>query len=177
MAPPAAPTNRPLRTPGNRVIQGLLLVAGAALLGFSAGAGRIDFYWTPLIIGVVYLLAALVDGPPGGYWATALGFTGWGLAVAYAGAMRPPQIDVAGVYVGGVGLSVVLAALLRGRGFAVSEAGLGLTIAGAGAVLALSPRIDALLDASTYALVIAVVGALNVAGGAWGLRRPRAAPS
>lgn len=176
MAPSAAPTHRPFRTPGHRVIQGLLLVAGAALLGFSAGAGRIDFYWTPLIIGLVYLVAALVDGPSGGYWATAVGFTGWGLAVVYAGSVRPPQIDVAGVYLGGVGLSVVMTALLRARGFAVSEAGLGLTIAAAGAVLALSPRIDALLDASTYALAIAAVGALNVAGGAWGLWRSPAAP-
>ena len=36
---------------------------------------------------------------------------------------------------------------------------------------ALSPRADVLVDASTYAVAIAVIGALNAAGGAW---RPRA---
>ncbi len=169
-SPDASPTG-PVRTPGNRMIQGLLLAGGAALLEFSAGADRIGFYWTPLIIGAIYLVAALVDGPLGGYWATALGFTGWGLAVAYAGASRPLDVDIAGLYLAGVGLAVLAAALLRARGVAVSETGLALTIVGAGVVLALSPRVDALLDASTYALAIAVVGALNVAGGAWQRRR------
>jgi len=88
----------PLRTPGNRVIQGLLLCAGAALLQLSAGTDRIAFFWTPLIIGVTYLLAATVDGPCGGYWATALALTGWGLAVAYLGEVRPLDVDVAGAY-------------------------------------------------------------------------------
>lgn len=56
------PMPPPVRTPANRVIQGLLLVGGAGLLEFSAGADRIAFYWTPLIIGIIYLLAAIVDG-------------------------------------------------------------------------------------------------------------------
>lgn len=57
----AVPTTAPVRTAANRVIQGVLLVAGAGLLEFSAGAERIAFYWTPLIIGTIYLLAAIVE--------------------------------------------------------------------------------------------------------------------
>ncbi len=163
----------PVRTADKRVIQGLLLIGGAGLLEFSAGADRIAFYWTPLIIGTIYLLAAIVDGPRGGYWATALGLTGWGLAVAYMGAVRPPEVDVAGVYLVGVGLAGLAAALLRARGFAVSEAGLALTIVGAGIVLALSLRVDALVDATTYAVAIGAVGTLNVAGGGWQLAARR----
>lgn len=164
-----SPMPKPVRTAGNRVIQGLLFVGGAGLLEFSVGADRIAFYWTPLIIGVIYLLAAIVDGPLGGYWATALGLTGWGLGVAYMGAVRPAEVDVAGVYLVGVGLAVLAAALLRARGFAVSEAGLALTIVGAGAILALSLRADMLVDATTYAIAVAAVGVVNVAGGAWQL--------
>ena len=41
-------------------------------------------------------MAAIVDGPRGGYWATALGLTGWGLAVVYLGEARPVDIDPAG---------------------------------------------------------------------------------
>ncbi len=162
------------RTPGNRIIQGLLLCVGAALLEFSVGGARIAFYWLPLILGVTYLLAALVDGPRGGYWATAVALCGWGLAVAFAGELRPVDVDVAGVYLVGVGLAAAAGALLRARGFAVSELGLGLTIVGAGVLLALSPRVDAVVDATTYALVVALVGALNLAGGTW--QRSRAAP-
>jgi|GEM_PF-2570800 len=163
------PSTTPVRTAGNRVIQGLLLLGGAGLLEFSAGADRVAFYWTPLIIGAIYLLAAVIDGPRGGYWATALGLTGWGLAVAYSGAVRPPDVDIAGVYLAGVGLAVLAAALLRARGFVISEAGLALTVVGAGLLLALSPRADALVDATTYVIAIAVVGALNAAAGAWQL--------
>jgi len=69
---------------------------------------------------------AAIDGPRGGYWATALGLTGWGLAVAYSGAVRPPDVDIAGVHLAGVGLAGLAAALLRTRGFVISEAGLAL---------------------------------------------------
>ncbi len=162
------------RTPGNRLIQGLLLCAGAGLLEFSVGGDRIAFYWTPLILGVIYLLAATVDGPRGGYWATAIALTGWGLSVAYAGEVRPPDVEIAGIYLVGVGLAAAAAALLRARGFAVSGLGLGLTIAGAGLVFALSPRADALVDATTYALAVAVIGLLNIAGGGWQFARARA---
>lgn len=164
---------QPERTPANRIVQGLLLCAGAALLELSVGSGRISFFWLPLIIGVTYLLAAVVDGPRGGYWATALALTGWGLTVVVAGELRPSDVDVAGLYLAGVGLAVLAAALLRGRGFAISEPGLALTILGAGLILALSPRVDAFVDATTYAVAVAVVGLLNVAGGIW--RRTRAA--
>jgi len=167
----SAGRDRPLRTPANRVIQGLLLGAGAALLEFSAGANRIDFFWTPLIIGVTYLLAAAVDGPRGGYWATALALTGWGLAVAYVGAAQPLEIDVAGAYLAGTGAAVAVAAALRTRGFLVSEAGLGLTIAASGLVLAFSSRADALVDATTYAAALGLVAALTAIGGAWQLTR------
>lgn len=166
----AVPPTAPLRTAANRVIQGALLVAGAGLLEFSAGAERIAFYWTPLIIGTIYLLAAIVDGPRGGYWATALVLTAWGLAVAYVGTVRPPDVDVAGVYLVAVGLAGLAAALLRRRGFAVSEIGVALTIIGVGAILALSLLADALVDATTYAIAIGAIGLLNMAGGTWQLR-------
>jgi len=156
------------------MVQGALFAGGAAALQISAGAGRIDFFWTPLILGVVYLLAAVVDGPLGGYWATALGLTGWGLSVALMGELRPVDVDVAGAYLVGAGLAVAAAALLRSRGYAVSDAGLGLTIIGGGLALALSPRSDALVDATTYAIGLAVVAAVNLALGARGLAQVRA---
>lgn len=85
----------------------------------------------------------------------------------------------AGVYLVGVGLAVLAAALLRARGFAVSEAGPALTIVGAGAILALSLRADALVDATTYAIAVGAVGVVNVAGGVWRLaaRRSPAEPA
>ncbi len=150
------------------MIQGALLGGGALVLALTAGADRLPFYWTPLILGLSYLVAAIVDGPRGGYWATALGLTGWGLAVVYMGEARPPDIDPAGAYLVGAGLAGVAAALLSGRGFVISPVGLAATIAAGGLVLALTPRAAGTLDdANTYAIALGVVGALNVAGGAY----------
>ncbi len=162
----------PIRSPGNRVAQGLLLSGGAALLAATAGADRIPFYWTPLILGLTYLVAAIVDGPRGGYWATALGLTGWGLAVVYIGDVRPPDVDPAGAYLAGVGLAGVVAAVLRRRGFLISDLGFAATVAVGGLTLALTPRASGTLDhATTYAIALGVVGVLNVAGGAYQLIR------
>ncbi len=37
----------PLRSPSNRVVQGMLLLAGAVLLEFTAGADRVSFPCLP----------------------------------------------------------------------------------------------------------------------------------
>ncbi len=175
MRPPdlaVSPTSSPIRSPGNRVVQGLLLGGGAALLAVTAGADRIPFYWTPLILGLTYLVAAIVDGPRGGYWATALGLTGWGLAVVYIGDARPPDIDTAGAYLAGAGLAGVVAAVLRRRGFLISDLGFAATVALGGVTLALTPRASGTLDdATTYAIALSVVGVLNVAGGVYQMVR------
>lgn len=127
-----------------------------------------------MILGVTYLLAATIDGPRGGYWATALGLTGWGLAVAYTGEIRPADIDTAGAYLAGAGVAGLVAAVLRTRGFLISEAGFAATVALGGLTLALTPRApDTLDDATTYAIALALVGACNVVGGAFQLRRTR----
>jgi len=172
-SPAPGPAN-PTRTPANRVIQGALLGGGALILALTAGADRLPFYWTPLILGLFYLGAAIVDGPRGGYWATALGLTGWGLAVVYIGEVRPPDIDPAGAYLVGAGLAGVAAALLNGRGFVISPLGLAATIAAGGLVLALTPRAAGTLDdATTYAIALGVIGVLNMAGGAYQVVRAK----
>ncbi|MEO7197482.1 MAG: hypothetical protein ABIZ50_03330 [Solirubrobacterales bacterium] len=165
-------SSSPVRSPANRIIQGLLLSGGAVLLAVSAGADRIPFYWTPLILGLTYLLAAIVDGPRGGYWATALGLTGWGLAVVYTGYVRPPDIDPAGAYLAGVGLAGVVAVVLRRRGFLISDLGFAATVALGGLALALTPRASGTLDdATNYTIALGVVGVLNVAGGVYRMLR------
>ncbi len=166
--------NRPRAACRRRRPVGCLRRRPAATPRASAGHGlRGALPRTPLILGVTYLLAAVIDGPRGGYWATGLGLTGWGVAVAFMGEVRPTDIDPAGAYLVGAGLAGVAAGLLRARGFLVSEIGLAATIAAGGLLLALTPRApDTLDDATTYAIALAIVGGLNVAGGVVGLRRP-----
>ena len=113
-------------------------------------------------------MPAIVDGPGGGYWATALGLTGWGLAVAYIGDVRPPDIDTAEAYLAGAGLAGVVAVVLRRRGFLISDLGFAATVAVGGLTLALIPRASGTLD---DAIALGVVGVLNVAGGAYQMVR------
>lgn len=155
-----------VRTPSKRIVQGVLLLAGAVVLELLAGEERIRFYWTPLIIGLIYLAAALAGGRRGGYWATACGLIGWGLAVVLIARGRPHEIDTAGAYLAGAGIGFAAGALLRRAGVAVSDLGLGLTVAAAGAVLALTPRADFLGDATNYAIAVGAVGLANCLAGA-----------
>lgn len=162
------------KAPDIRVYQAVFLLAGAVFLaaGVAPDAGR--FYWTPLTLGLAYLGAAIAGGRDGGHWATACALTGWGAAVAFAGAVRP-ELDTAGLYLAGAGLGMVAGMLLQRAGFTVDPLGLGVAVAASGAILALTTRADDVLgDARTYAAAIALVALVNLA---LAVRDRRPAPS
>lgn len=154
-----------------RIRQGLALLAGALVLELLVGVGPLRFYWMPLILGLSYLAAAAAGGRAGGHWATACVLTGWGVSVVAVGLAQPQDVDVAGAYLLGAGAGAAAGSLLTQRGFALSQSGLAVTIAGAGLILALSPRSEALTEPRTYALAIGVVGLFNVALAVIGTRR------
>jgi len=150
-----------------RLRQGLLLLAGGLALELLVAQGSLRFYWTPLILGLAYLAAAAAGGRTGGYWATACVLVGWGLSVVLIGETRPREVDVSGAYLLGAGAGAAVGALLARAKFEVGQLGLGVTVAAAGLILALSPRApDVLYDARTYALALGAVGLFNVALGA-----------
>jgi hypothetical protein len=153
------------RPPATRIRQGAVLVLGAVVLWLVVG-GDLDRFWlVPLLIGLAYLVAAVVGGPRGGYWATALVLVGWGAAVAWAVEGRP-DLDAAGLYLTGAGLGAVAGVLLARRGFVVDPLGAAATIVAAGLFLALSQRFpDLLADGRTYAVLVAAVGVANIVAG------------
>ena len=156
---PSAPT-KPADT---RVYQAILLLAGAVFLAAVVAPDGGRFYWTPLTLGLAYLGAAIAGGRDGGHWATACALTGWGAAVVYVGAARP-TLDVAGLYLVGAGLGMVAGMLLRRAGVSVDPLGLGVTVAAAGAILALTAKAESVLaDARTYAAAVGLVAVVNLA--------------
>lgn len=161
---------------GLRIRQGLLLLVGALALDLLVAGGTLQFFWTPLIIGLTYLAAASSGGRDGSYWATACVLTGWGLAVVFIGEVRPTDIDTSGAYLFGSGLGAVAGLMLMRSRFAVSEMGLAATVAAAGLLLALSAAFpDVLEDARTYAGLIGLVGLVNVVLGVTAARAGRVA--
>ncbi len=157
-----------------RARQIVVFLAGALALELLVGRGELRFFWTPLILGVTYLVAATAGGRDGGHWSGAIALTAWGAAVAWVGHVRPVDVDVAGVYVAGVGLAVVVAAAAAERGWPVSLLGVGVTLLVAGLALALVDRVTALGEASTYVGLLAVVAAGNVVAALATLRRTAA---
>lgn len=145
-----------------RLRQALALLAGAVTLELLVGRGALAFFWTPLIVGVTYLAAALAGGRTGGHWATACVLIGWGVAVLWVGEARP-ELDTSGVYLVGAGLGAAAGVALARAGFVVASAGLAATVAGAGILLALSPRVSALDEGRTFALALGVVALVNLA--------------
>ncbi len=148
-----------------RFVQAVAFLLGALALEVLVQRGSAPFYWTPLIIGVSYLGAAIAGGRGGGHWPTACVLLGWGAVVAWVSATRPTGVDAAGAYLAGAGAGVVLAGVLLRRGFKLDVIGLGLSAVGAGLVLALASRADALVEARTFAVALAVVALVNVALG------------
>jgi len=160
----AAGSRRP--TAKQRLRQGLALVLGAAVFGATVAAGSLAFYWTPLGVGLAYLLAAAVNGRRGSYWATAVTLTGWGAAVVWLNELEP-DVFAPAAHVFGIGAGVLASAMLARAGFAVDQLGVGVTAFAAGALFMSERQLPELLgDASTYAILIAAVGVVNVA---WGL--------
>lgn len=138
-----------------------MLLAGSVLFGLLVGANGATFYWTPLGIGLVYLAAAAAGGRTGGYWATALVLTGWGVAVVVVGEVQP-NLDPAGLYLAGAGLGACAAVAARRVGVRADPLGATATIALAGVILALSERSSALTEGRTYALLVGAIGVVNV---------------
>ncbi|MDQ3644376.1 MAG: hypothetical protein M3356_02570 [Actinomycetota bacterium] len=157
------PAGRRRPTAKQRLRQGLALVLGAAVFGATVAAGSLAFYWTPLGIGLAYLLAAAVNGRRGSYWATAVTLTGWGAAVVWLNELDP-DVFAPAAHVFGIGAGVLAGALLGRAGFAVDQLGVGVTAFAAGALFMSEQQVPEVLgDASTYAAFIAVVGVVNVA--------------
>ena len=144
-----------------RLLQALAFGLGALALEALVERGSVAFSWTPAIIGLAYLGAAVAGGRDGGHWPTALVLLGWGAVVAWAGETRPQDIDLAGAYLAGGGAGVLAGALLARRGWSVDPLGLGGATVGAGLVLALAPRVDALVEARTFALALLAVALVN----------------
>jgi hypothetical protein len=144
--PPISTTSRALR-----IRQGVILIIGAIVIALAIGGSHSGFYWTPLSLG-----------PRGSYWATAVVLVGWGTAVVIVRQFSP-DLDTAGLYLLGAGVGATVGMVLAGHGFAVSPIGMALTVAVGGLVLSVEPRDSALLgDARFYALLIGVVGAVNL---------------
>lgn len=139
-----------------------MLVAGGALLYVLVEVGDLGFHWTPLLIGLAYLVAAAIGGKPGSYWATACVITAWGAAAALLGE-RSVDVTPEGAYLLAAGIGATAAALLGRGGYAVDALGIAASVLAAGLLLALVTRVDALGRASTYAAALAVIGLIRLA--------------
>jgi len=142
--------------------QGAVLLAGAAVTYVLLGPAGLGFHWTPLVIGLAYLAAALAGGRRGSYWSTAVVLSVFGLGPVAIFAL---EVDVtqAAAYTVCLGLAVLLAAQLAERGWAISATAVGAVILALGVVYALQPEVELVEEPAVYAVALAVVGALRLA--------------
>ena len=149
------------KPPALRLRQGAIFLGGALLYALLVRT-VLDFDWTPLLLGIVYLLAALAGGRDGGFWPTALVLVGWGIGVV---AVREVELDVyePGAHLAGAGAGALVAALLARAGrIEADPVGLGATVLAAGLLLALVPHVGVFEDFGLYVLLLGLVGAVNV---------------
>jgi len=144
-----------------RARQGAVLVAGGLALEVLVGRGELAFWWTPLLIGLAYLAAAVSGGRGGSYWATAAVLVGWGGVVVWLNESQP-DVFAPAAHAFGMGLGVLLAAAAARAGRRVDLLGVGLTAAVAGLVFMLARDVDSFGDATTFAVIMVAVGAFNL---------------
>ena len=146
-----------------RRLQGIVLLAGAAVFYALLGLGGVGFHWTPLVLGVVYLAAAAVGGPQGSYWATAVVLTlfGFGPVARFAWNV---DASAASLYVIALGLAVLVAAQLAERRVAITPTAVGATILALGLIFSLQTHFALIEEAWPYAALLALVGAGRLAG-------------
>ena len=143
--------------------RGLALLAGAAGLWLLTGPLDRPFTWVPLLAGAVCLLAALAGGRKGGLWGPAAVLLCFGAAVV---ALDEGLLDTAtaSTYLVGVGVAVVVAALLGTRGFAAAMRGTGRAVVSvAFAYLLASGGYEWPGRAGTCAVLFAAWGAVELA--------------
>ena len=140
--------------------------AGALLAGAVVYAllvyGPLQFYWTPLLLGLAYFGAAAAGGRRGGLWATAVVLTGWGVGVLLA--TKLDSLSSGDAYLMGIGGAIVVAGVLARRGgFAIDLLSVGGTVLIAGILhnVAGDP-VQALVQPWPYVALLAGVGALNL---------------
>jgi len=170
--------NTPIRpiTRQARLVHAAIFIVGAILLQILIGAdgAPLAFYWLPGMIGAIYCVAALSGGRGGSFWATGLVLLGWGATVVWLMEVKP-DVEGSGAYAFGMGLGVTLAAIAARAGYKVDFLAAGVTALAVGAVFMLSGRVDAFADASTFALLLAIVAIANAVFAAF--PTPTAAPA
>ncbi len=145
-----------------RLRQAGALLAGAVAVELLVGVGPLEFHWVPLIVGVAYLVAAALGGRSGGHWATAIVVVAFGATVALISEASTGINPPAG-YLLGSGLGAMLAAYLGGHGFSADALGIAGAVTGVGLFLFLADDFpDALGRGEAYAILLALVGAVNL---------------
>jgi len=139
--------------------------AGALLAGAVVYAllvyGPLQFYWTPLLLGLAYFGAAAAGGRRGGLWATAVVLTGWGVGVLLG--TKLDSVSSGDGYLMGIGGAIVVAGVLVRGGFAIDLLSVGGTVLIAGILHnAAGDPVQALVKPWPYVALLAGVGALNL---------------
>jgi hypothetical protein len=148
-------------------------MGGAVAIYVLLELGSLPFFWTPLIVGLAYLAAAGSAGPRGSYWATGVVITGWGLGVVALGEGWIDDVSTASGYLVAAGAGALVAAGLARAGYAIDLLGVAASVFAAGLFFALADRIDALVEPTTYAAALALVGLVRLAAPERGQARRR----
>ncbi|MGI8537685.1 MAG: hypothetical protein ACR2K2_14660 [Mycobacteriales bacterium] len=107
----------------------LALIAGALVEGVLVQQGIIEFFWTPLILGLTYLVAATAAGRKGALWAPGIVVTCWGVAVVL-GVKQVLTFDASLSYYVAAAIGVAIALVLRyAVGLAAGPVGLVVSVA------------------------------------------------
>ncbi|MCU1693116.1 MAG: hypothetical protein JWM64_2207 [Frankiales bacterium] len=143
-----------------------VLAAGAVLVYLLLDRGTAPFGDTPLLVGLVYLAAAVAGGRGGALWAPGCVVAGWGLAnVALAEpAFADLRVPESAAHMVGIGIGVVALAGLERAGVRSSTTSVGLSVLLSGVIFAMQRGQGYVLlnDGRGYALLLLAYAAAEL---------------
>lgn len=155
-------------SPSARRGRGIALIVGAVVLallvkqparGFELPTAFIDYYWFPLMLGVIYLAGAIAGRSRGTLWAPGLMTTAAGVAIAlWIRDGRPFDFQFLALTILALGLGAVLAAALAEvGGLAISAMSIATMLLLFGGFLLAEQQGIALITGSTYVYALGLL--------------------
>lgn len=135
---------------------------GGAVVYAALVYGPLEFFWTPLLLGLAYLAAAATGGRRGGLWSTGLVLAAWGIGVLLVTKFKIPGLSSADAYLMAAGAAALAGGLMAHKGFSVDLVGVGATAFLAGLLHAVAHQGNILTKPWFYVTLLAVVGAVNL---------------
>lgn len=142
--------------------KGIALTVGGIMMILLIKTGLVPFYWVTLMIGLTYVVAAVLSHSRGSLWAPGLMLSVAGLIVGLwiGDSHSPASLEFLALTILALGTGAVVAASMNRVGYDISAMSVALTLVAFGSIVLVAQQGPVVIVGNVY-----VVGGMFVGGG------------